>query len=500
MRIKISKRINKSSEISNRKILVLLIIICIAAALIRFYLLEKGTFWLDETYSWERGRLTLAGLLNLFLDSNSSMILHYFLLHFWLYLGDSEFIIRSLSVIFGIASIPAIYFLGSKLFGKKAGLICSILLALHSFHVHYSQEARSYSLLVLLVILSSYFFIRAVESPKKTKFWVLYIVSSVLAVYSHTFVILILFAQLLSLNRKIILHITSKVLLKVIGFLILFILPLIVIMRLHSKGGGSSWIVQPTPEKLLEFFYQLTGNFGITLFLIYFILIFIAVLYFPSKITDSENSSRLKLYYKFLILWLAFPILTAYLVSLVKPIFVNRYLLMCLPSLILLASHGLVKLYYLRLGVFRIFPPALVLIVSLSSLGLNRYFFDKENNLNEWKNLATYLYSKQRLGDGIYLTHDCNPFHYHLKQRIKITNNRFLPEEIYPYPLTNVGNTVNGYKRILLISHVDKKYEEIEMIRMALNNNFQLQEKKVFEGFGINTGSTAIVSELYAKK
>ena len=186
-------------------------------------MLEEATFWLDETFSWQRARLSWVNLIKLFFESHSSMVLHYFLLHLWLNLGESEWVLRSLSVIFGVASIPAIYILGSKLFGKKAGLVSAVLLALHSFHVQYSQEARSYSLLFFLIILSSYFFIRAIESPRETKYWVLYVVSSVLAVYSHPFAILVLFTHILSLNRKMIMHITSPLFLKVIGFLIIFL-------------------------------------------------------------------------------------------------------------------------------------------------------------------------------------------------------------------------------------------------------------------------------------
>ncbi len=197
------------------------------------------------------------------------MVIYYFLLHSWLNFGENEFAIRSLSVIFGVASIPAIYFLGSKLVGKKAGLVSAVLLALHSFHVQYSQEARSYSLLILFVILSNYFFVRAVESPRETKFWIFYVISSVLAVYAHTFAVFVLFTQLISLNRKMIMQITSTIFLKVTGFLFLLIMPLIIIMRLHSKGGPT-WIVEPTAEKLLNFLYQFSGSFGSTLLLFYF--------------------------------------------------------------------------------------------------------------------------------------------------------------------------------------------------------------------------------------
>lgn len=105
----------------------------------------------------------------------------------------------------------------------------------------------------------------------------------------------------------------------------------------------------------------------------------------------------------------------------------------------------------------------------------------------------------QQPGDCIYLTYDCAPFNYYKMLEFKSTTNKFLPEEIYPYPLTqkNLGNIVNGYKRMWLNSNVNKKYEEIEMIRFVLGEKFHLQEKHIIRGYGIN--SRSIVSELYVK-
>ncbi len=106
------------------------------------------------------------------------------LLRLWLYLGESEWILRSLSVVFGVATVPAVYILGMRLFGPKAGLISATLLSLHTFHVQNSQEGRSYALVTLLV-LSTYFFVRALEAPHNKKHWLTYRLVSVVAVYAH---------------------------------------------------------------------------------------------------------------------------------------------------------------------------------------------------------------------------------------------------------------------------------------------------------------------------
>ena len=49
------------------------------------------------------------------------MALYYVLLRGWIHLGDSEFMVRALSVLMGVLTIPAIYYLGKQLFDRPTG-------------------------------------------------------------------------------------------------------------------------------------------------------------------------------------------------------------------------------------------------------------------------------------------------------------------------------------------------------------------------------------------
>jgi uncharacterized membrane protein len=53
-------------------------------------------------------------------------------------------------------------------------MLAGLLLPLNAFFIRYAQEARSYSLLVFLTTLSSYFFVRGVERPS-WKHWASYV-------------------------------------------------------------------------------------------------------------------------------------------------------------------------------------------------------------------------------------------------------------------------------------------------------------------------------------
>ncbi len=136
------------------------------------------------------------------------------------------------------------------------------------------------------------------------------------------------------------------------------------------------------------------------LLIIYVILILLALI--PTKkISSSENKDKLKWYKKLMLMWLIFPIVSMYLISFIKPMLVERYLIMCVPPLIILASYGLVKLSQVRFRNYVIFPIVLLVII-LSLQGLKKFFDVRNNNINEWKPIAEYVISSQLTGDCFY--------------------------------------------------------------------------------------------------
>src|SRR5579862_6322615 len=132
-------------------------------ALVRLHLLAAPSLWIDEGASVTFAALPWRPFVKVLWGYQGNMAFYYSLMHEWIHLGDSEFVVRSLSVLFGILAIPAIYILGARLFDRRTGLIAAVLLSVHSFHIHWSQEARAYSLTVLLLILTTYALTVALE-------------------------------------------------------------------------------------------------------------------------------------------------------------------------------------------------------------------------------------------------------------------------------------------------------------------------------------------------
>ena len=64
--------------------------------------------------------------------------LFFWLEHFMLNLGHTETTLRLLPAIFGILTVPVMYFLGSESVDRNAGLLAAGLLAFLPFHLFYS--------------------------------------------------------------------------------------------------------------------------------------------------------------------------------------------------------------------------------------------------------------------------------------------------------------------------------------------------------------------------
>ncbi|HWO17058.1 MAG TPA: glycosyltransferase family 39 protein [Solirubrobacterales bacterium] len=119
--------------------------------------------------------------------SESNPPLYYVLAWGWAKaFGNGEVALRSLSALFGAATVPVGYLIGRELAGRRAGLIAAALLAVNPMLIWYSQEARSYALLVFFGVLALFFFARALNTWRGSDL-ALWALASALALCSHYF-------------------------------------------------------------------------------------------------------------------------------------------------------------------------------------------------------------------------------------------------------------------------------------------------------------------------
>ena len=227
------------------------------AALIRIAHLGTKSIWSDEAFSIAVAKLPWADFGHVVTTGEANMSFYYFLLRPWVRFGDDAAYVRLLSVLAGVAVIPVIYWIGREALSHQGGIFADLLLSVNVFHIRYSQEARSYSLVVLLVAVSFLSFFRCIKEQEH--FWgTCHVLSSVLALYAHFFAALALFAQIVSLaflpRHE---HLVRK---QVQRFCIVAVLgaPLLWFVLLRSHGQ-LDWVHCPTAKDLYHLFLYMTA-------------------------------------------------------------------------------------------------------------------------------------------------------------------------------------------------------------------------------------------------
>ena len=159
---------------------------------LRIYRVGEDSLWYDEVGQVEAALKPLVtDMLNVVQSHAGAMPLDYFVTRIMVIFGLREEIIRFPSVLWGTLSIFIYYQLITQLdlpYKKQVALLSAFLIALSPIHIQYSQEARFYAALMFFYALAVFFLIKAVFS-QGIKYWNAYLVSSIVGVYFHPYIL-----------------------------------------------------------------------------------------------------------------------------------------------------------------------------------------------------------------------------------------------------------------------------------------------------------------------
>ncbi len=483
-----------------RLLLVALLVIIALGAALRVYKLDAKSLWLDEAYSIKFSQEAPAGII----EATAKDVhppLYYFALHYWmLAFGDSETAVRLLSALFGILALFVIYRLASRMFDRATGLLAAGLLAFSPFHIEFSQEARMYSLLCLLTLLSFYYFLKLLEG--KSRYALAgYIATSALMMYTHVYSFFIIAAQnlylltLLFASRDTFKRLWKRWLVSQVILAVLFVPWLSVQLQQFSRVQQGFWIPKLPPRLLLNTLVMHAGSNQLA----WILSLLIALAVFAgwrgwkeeslaeSSSAESKKSlldGRLKLY--LLLLWLLCPIMLPYIVSqFSSPIFLPKYTIAALPAFVILAARGLLSLRFHQLRMI------LVLLLICFSLATLREYF-RSPGKETWREAVASINGLTKPNDLVLFHKEPGrvPFDYYYKRDDLIEK---------PFPdynsKTDANNmpehlkaAIEGHDRIwLVVSHSDDPEKSLipeylaSWYKMAQHIKFSGGEMYLFE-------------------
>lgn len=380
--------------------------ILLAAAGLRFFRLGTTSLWLDETFRVSLARMNahdfLRGVLH---PSGTNSLAYHVVLRCWLLLGSSETVLRSLSVIFGLATVVAIWKLGTELFDQQTGWMAAALAAANTLLIRYSQEICAYTLAALLAVVSSLYLLRALQSHHRTD-WISYVLSSVVMLYCHVLAVLVVAAQAASVlllprqhwsRRGVLCFAIMAAAFAPLGYSIAFAPP-----------RPSIWLAPPGVHELVGFVGDVGGPDGRLLGLLFMLLAATGVAYAARERIGLGMGWR----YLFLFSWALLPPAILFALSHWKPLFLTRYLLGSIPAFLLLASAVIRRFHHK--GIQALCLSALLLLSLRSSVLYLQHRSDFQST-DDWRDATAYLVKQARAGDTVVFLYPYErfPFKYY---------------------------------------------------------------------------------------
>lgn len=165
-----------------------LVPILLLAWLLALWRLGASDLWLDEAIShWISDRPLLDMLRYTMQQSREHPPLYYAVLHVWMQMvGQSEFALRSLSALGGLAGVALVATLARRWFSDRIALLTALLLATSPLWVLHARDARMYSWLVALALLNVYALDRGLFQ-RRWRDWALFFGSLLLMLGTHYF-------------------------------------------------------------------------------------------------------------------------------------------------------------------------------------------------------------------------------------------------------------------------------------------------------------------------
>ena len=288
--------------------------------------LGSPSFWVDETFTARAVHYSPTEYVNEYHG------VYYMLLKPWVAVaGSSEWALRFPSVVGTMLACGLLVLLGRRLLDRRAALAAGLLLAVSPFMIQWSQQARGYTFAVAAAVLATLLLLRAFERGSRWS-WALYGLAFTVVVLWHPVcgVLLAPAHGVLILQRRD-RFLPHGLLAAVVVGALAVPWAAVVAMRSTGEGAAMNWLKFPSAETAAWGLIDVSGAFGIGLLLALVGLVLLL----------RSGRSELAVWAG---MWALAPFPLALLISIGRPIYLDRYLIVAAPAFALLAGVALVSL------------------------------------------------------------------------------------------------------------------------------------------------------------
>jgi mannosyltransferase len=374
--------------------------VVLVGALLRFTALRRQSLWFDEVDVVVRAQQPLGEVLRTFVAAGENGPLYNILLALWIRVaGISEIAVRFPSAVAGTFAIPLLYLLGRRLAGPHVGLLAAGLLAISPYHVWYSQEAKMYTLVVLLALASSYTLVEALQRNQR-RWWAAYALLTTLMFYTHVATVLVFVAQsLYVVATRRAWRGRERGWLLAAAVLTLPYVP-IALWAMRVVGGGvSTWHADVGLWDAVRIFGTRLAINRYEMPVQERAAILFTLLAVIGVVTMARVDRRAHWWLLATTLTLV-PVVGLWAVSLRQSVFSDRYGIVALPAFLLLVAAGTVWLVRQRYA-WLLGAVVLFLLVSLSWASLRDVNRSHTAQKEDWRSAYAWVAERQQPGDAL---------------------------------------------------------------------------------------------------
>lgn len=439
-------------------------VVGIVALAIDLYHLGNASLWTDEGFSFWQAYQPPAAIWNTFHSGEVDMVLYYSILSVWVHVTGafgayfSEFFLRLPATFIGAVSAAGVYVLARRFLGQLTAITAAAVFILNDFQISGAQETRTYTLQLLLLVVSWGCFWTLIMRDSRRRWWVVLVLANVLLCYAHALSVLSIVTQGIAFGLLLVLPTAFRARARELFWplVVSFVVTIIAVapIAIASRGNADlGWLPVPAPRDVVHAYMTLAinGSRAVVVFVAVLALAVAAALIRRWTLvrarvragTEGDTSTATStataasvpaiaetlpgaanerlVVIGSLILWAVVPVVLSYLLSLTGPThryFSDYHLRMIIPPLAILLGVVVASIPWRPAGVLAAVALIAIMIATVPPT-FDTYAWPQE----DWRTGTQWLLHHDQPSDGMlcfaYKTATCDEpiFHYYIGYR-----------------------------------------------------------------------------------
>lgn len=367
-------------------------LIVLIALMLRWWNLGTANLWTDEALTELRAQAPFNVAMDSLLTAGNQAPLYYLLLR-WLP-NESEYLLRLPSMVMGVFGVILTIQIVTEVYHNRTlGLWAGALVAVSPYHIMLSRTARSYALLLVLALLSFYFFTLVLRGHNRKWIWIGLGISSGLAYLTHYSATSIVVAQFLILGSSR--RTRNWWITQTLALIPLMIWLVMVVLSLDGKNF--SWFTEPNitalPVTLWNMLFGYDGTFE------WYLLpaLIVGTIGLGSGIYYALRDRRIEQENHYWVVLIVGLLITALVISwLLTPAYKDRYFIVFFPGVMVLFIYG-----WNKIASPNTTQIMLIVIFFTSLVNILIRFEEGGYERTDWDGAAEFIESQIQPEDGV---------------------------------------------------------------------------------------------------